>query len=76
MISLFPIDEMCSVFHKSCLDTFGGHAVYWKELPDFKYIHDFVNDVLFDIFSRAGVSVRNEAYVNFLTDPLNGRSTH
>jgi len=46
MFPLFLIDEVCPVCRKACLDTFG-------ELPDFKYIHDFVKDVLFDIFRRA-----------------------
>jgi len=32
---------------------FGEYAVHCKELPDFKYRHDFVRDVLFDIFRRA-----------------------
>jgi hypothetical protein len=34
-----------------------------------------VRDVLFDIFRRAGISVKKEAPVNFLTDPQEGRST-
>ncbi|KAK2399459.1 hypothetical protein QL285_049269 [Trifolium repens] len=38
-------------------------------------MHDPVMDVLFDIFRRAGISVKKEAPVNFLTDPLEGRST-
>jgi len=45
MISLFPIDEVCPVCRKACLDTFGEHVVHRKELPDFKYRHDFVRDV-------------------------------
>jgi len=36
------------------MDTFGEHAVYCKELHGLKYKHDFVMDVLFDIFRRAG----------------------
>ncbi|KAL6550175.1 hypothetical protein OROMI_020663 [Orobanche minor] len=68
MIPLFPIDEVC-------LDTFGEHAVHCRELPGFKYRHDLVRDVLADIFRRAGVSVKKEAPVNFLTDPHEGRST-
>jgi len=75
MIPLFPIDEVCLVCRKACLDTFGEHAVYCKELPGFKYRHDFVRDVLFDIFRRMGVSVKKEAPVNFSTDPLDKRST-
>jgi len=75
MIPLFPIDEVCLVCRKACLDTFGEHVVHCKELPGLKYIHDFVRDVLFDIFKRAGVSVKKEAPVNFLTDPLERRST-
>ncbi|KAK2439585.1 hypothetical protein QL285_024234 [Trifolium repens] len=34
-----------------------------------------VRDVLFDIFRRAGIYVKKEAPVNFLTDPQEGRST-
>jgi len=75
MIQLFPIDEVCPVCRKACLDTFGEHAVHCKELPGFMYIHDFVRDVLFDIFRRARISVKKEAPVNFLTDPLDRRST-
>jgi len=75
MIPLFPIDEVCPVCRKACLDIFGEHAVHCKELPGFKYKHDFVRDVLFDIFKRAEISVKKEAPVNFLTDPLDRRST-
>jgi len=75
MIPLFPIDEVCSVCRKACLDTFGEHVVHCKELPGFKYKHDFARDVLFDIFRRAGISVKKEGPVNFLTDPLDRRST-
>ncbi|KAK2447748.1 hypothetical protein QL285_007077 [Trifolium repens] len=75
MIPLFPADEVCPVCRKACLDRFGEHAVHCRELPGFKYRHDFVRDVLFDVFKRAGISVKKEAPVNFLTDPLEGRST-
>jgi len=50
MISLFSIDEVCPVCRKVFLDTFGEHAVRYKELPSFKYKHDFVRDLLFYIF--------------------------
>jgi hypothetical protein len=50
MIPLFPIDEVCPIYRKACLDTFGEHVVHCKQLPDFKYKHDFVRDVLFYIF--------------------------
>ncbi|KAK2402907.1 hypothetical protein QL285_052393 [Trifolium repens] len=75
MVPLFPVDEVCPVCRKACLDKFGEHAVHCRELPGFKYRHDLVRDVLFDVFKRAGVSVKKEAPVNFLTDPLEGRST-
>ena len=58
---------VCLVCHKACLDTFGEHVIHYKELPGFKYRHDFVRDVLFDIFRRAGISVKKETSVNFLT---------
>ena len=75
MIPLFSIDEVCPVCRKACLDTFEEHAVHCQELSGFKHIHDFVRDLLFDIFRRARISVKKEAPVNFLTDPLERRST-
>ncbi|KAJ0449292.1 putative exostosin [Helianthus annuus] len=61
MIPLFPVDEVCPVCHKACLDSFGEHAVHCKELPGFKYRHDLVRDVLFDIFRCAGISALKAA---------------
>lgn len=75
MIPLFPVDEPCPICRKVCLDSFGDHAVHCKELPGFKYRHDLVRDVLHDVLKRAGISSKKEAPVNFLTDPLEGRST-
>ncbi|KAK2373110.1 hypothetical protein QL285_074171 [Trifolium repens] len=68
MIPLFPIDEVCPICRKACLDNFGEHIVHCRELPGFKYRHDFVRDVFSDTFRRAGISVKKEAPVNFLTD--------
>jgi len=42
MIPLFSIDEVWPVYRKACMDTFGEHVIHCKELPGFKYIHDFV----------------------------------
>ncbi|GJR29728.1 hypothetical protein Tco_1105960 [Tanacetum coccineum] len=39
---------------KVCLDSFGEHAVHYKKLPGFKYRHDLVRDVLYDVLKRAG----------------------
>nr|GEX86755.1 putative reverse transcriptase domain-containing protein [Tanacetum cinerariifolium] len=75
MIPLFSVDEPCLVCRKVCLDSFGEHAVHCKELPGFKYRHDFIRDVLYDVLKRAGISSKKKAPVNFLTDPLEGRST-
>ncbi|KAL6520866.1 hypothetical protein OROGR_017435 [Orobanche gracilis] len=75
LIPLFPVDELCLICRKACLDSFGEHAIHCKDLPGFKYRHDMVRDVLFDVFRRAGISAKKEAPVNFLTDPLEGRST-
>ncbi|KAL8248198.1 hypothetical protein R6Q59_005066 [Mikania micrantha] len=58
-----------------CLDSFDEHAVHCKELPGFKYRHNLVGDVLCDVLKRANISAKKEAHVNFLTDPLEGRST-
>ena len=57
MILIYPVDEICHVCRKACLDSFGEHAVHCRELPGFKYQHNLVRDVLFDIFRRAGISV-------------------
>jgi hypothetical protein len=57
------------------LDRFRKHTAHCRELSSFKYIHDFVRKVLLDVFKHAWVSVKKEASVNFLTDPLEGRST-
>ncbi|MFS7972511.1 putative exostosin [Helianthus anomalus] len=60
---------------KACLDKYGEHALHCRELPGFKYRHDFVRDASMDILRRAGISAKKEAPVNFLTDPSKGRST-
>jgi hypothetical protein len=75
MIPLFPIDKVCHVCSKAYLDTFGEHVVHCKELPNFKYRHNFVKDVLFDILRWEGVSVKKVAPVNFLINSLDRRST-
>ncbi|KAJ0575020.1 putative ubiquitinyl hydrolase 1 [Helianthus annuus] len=54
MIPMFPNDETCPVCCKACLDKFGEHALHCRELPGFKYRHDFVRDALMDILRRAG----------------------
>ncbi|CAK8572934.1 unnamed protein product [Lathyrus sativus] len=74
MIPLFPVDEVCPIFPNVCLDTFRKHAIHCKELPGFKYRHNLVRDILFDIFRRVGVSVKKEVHVNFLTKPREGKS--
>nr|GFB20492.1 auxilin-like protein [Tanacetum cinerariifolium] len=75
MISLFSVDVICPVCLKAFLDSFGEHAIYYKELPGFKYRYDMVRDILFDICRHGGISAKKEALVNFLTDPSDGRST-
>nr|GEV42109.1 putative reverse transcriptase domain-containing protein [Tanacetum cinerariifolium] len=37
MIPLFPVDAICPICRKACLDSFGKHAVHCKELIGFKY---------------------------------------
>ncbi|KAJ0795426.1 putative galactolipase [Helianthus annuus] len=75
MIPMYPEDETYPICRKACMDKYGEHAVHCKELPGFKYRHDGVRDVLGDILRRAGISAKKEAPVNFLTDPMEGRST-
>nr|GEV28544.1 auxilin-like protein [Tanacetum cinerariifolium] len=43
MNHLFPIDEPYLLCRKIYLDSFGEHAVNCKELPGFKYRHDWDN---------------------------------
>jgi hypothetical protein len=66
MIPLFPVDEVCPICRKACLDRFEEHVVHFRELPGFKYRHDLVQNVLFDVFRRAGICAKKEAPVNFL----------
>ena len=54
IIHLFLVDETRHVCRKACLDSLWEHAVHCKEFPGFKYRHDLVRDVLFDIFRRWG----------------------
>ncbi|KAD3641982.1 hypothetical protein E3N88_31206 [Mikania micrantha] len=75
MIHPFPGDEPCPVCYKVCLDSFGEHAVHCKELLGFKYRHDLVRDVLCDVLKMANISAKKETPMNFLTNPLEGRST-
>ncbi|RHN43589.1 hypothetical protein MtrunA17_Chr8g0389551 [Medicago truncatula] len=74
MIPLFLIDEVRLVCRKM-LNIFGEHVVHCKKFLGFKYIHDFVRDVLFDIFRREEVSVKKETPMNFLTYSLYRRLT-
>nr|GEW35853.1 auxilin-like protein [Tanacetum cinerariifolium] len=61
--------------HVVCLDSFGEHTVHCKELPGFKYRHNMVKNVLFDICRRVGIFTKKEAPVNFLIDLPDVRST-
>ncbi|GKA20351.1 putative reverse transcriptase domain-containing protein [Tanacetum coccineum] len=72
-ILAIPIDGL--VCRRACLDFFREHVAHYKELSGFKYQHDMVRDVFFDVCRRAEISVKKEAAVNFLTDLLDGRST-
>ncbi|GKC67079.1 putative reverse transcriptase domain-containing protein [Tanacetum coccineum] len=74
MIPLFPVDEPCLVCHKVCLDSFGEHAVHCKGLPGFKYMHDLVRDVLYDVLKRAGISSKNKAPGKYACVDLTGVS--
>ncbi|GJY02056.1 hypothetical protein Tco_0360208 [Tanacetum coccineum] len=53
----------------------GEHAVHCKELQGFKYRHDIVRDVLFDMCRRVGISSKKESPMNFLTYLSDERST-
>jgi hypothetical protein len=70
-IPLFPINEDCPVCQKACLNNFGEHTIHCKEFSGFKYRHNFVQDILFYVFSRVGI-IAKKVHVNFLTDPQEG----
>ncbi|MFS7923430.1 putative PGR5-like protein [Helianthus anomalus] len=72
---LFQYKTVKPVCRKACMDKYGEHAIHCKELPGFKYRHGWMRDVLGDILRRAGISAKKEPPVNFLTDPIEGRST-
>ncbi|MFS7995492.1 hypothetical protein Hanom_Chr12g01118541 [Helianthus anomalus] len=44
MILMYPKDEICPICCKACVDKYGEHTVHCKELPWFKYRHDWVQD--------------------------------
>nr|GEV84347.1 putative reverse transcriptase domain-containing protein [Tanacetum cinerariifolium] len=75
MISLFSVDEICPVCRKARLDSFGEHAVHCKEFSGFKYRHNMIREVIFNVCRRARISAKKETHVNFLTGLLDGRST-
>jgi hypothetical protein len=56
MILLFFIDEVCPVFRKAYLDTFGEHTIHCTKLQMQTY--EFVTNVLFNIFKSARVSAK------------------
>lgn len=74
MPPLFHIDEVFLICRKGCLDTFGERTIHCRELPSFKYRHDLVRDIMFDIFRRVEISMKKETNVNFLINPCEGRS--
>lgn len=59
----------------SRLDAFGDHTSHCRHYPCFKYKHDHVREILFDVVLRAGMSLKKETHVNFLKDPKGGWST-
>lgn len=67
MILIFLVDEIYHIYRKVCLNSFGEHAVYCKELSGFKYRPDLVRDVHFNMFRHEGILVKKEAPVKFLT---------
>nr|GEW72922.1 hypothetical protein [Tanacetum cinerariifolium] len=70
MIPLFSIDAICPVCHKACLDSFGEHAVHFKELPRFKYRHDMVRDILFDIWLSSKGFTAGQAALKAASDKV------
>jgi hypothetical protein len=73
MIPLFSInDELCPILREVCLNGFEEHVVQNRELLCFKYIHDFVIDVIFYVFRQAKVYVKKKAPVGNFLRPTSG----
>ncbi|GJY85591.1 hypothetical protein Tco_0855163 [Tanacetum coccineum] len=74
MISLFPVDAICPVCRKACLDFLGNMRFIVKSSQalstDTIWLWTF-----FDTCRRAGISAKKETPVNFLTNPSDERST-
>ncbi|KAK2420855.1 hypothetical protein QL285_031545 [Trifolium repens] len=65
MIPLFPIDEVCLVCRKACLDKLGEHAVMIEGFKTSNTDMTLFGMSFFYVFNRVG----------FLTNPLEWRST-
>ncbi|MFS7944653.1 hypothetical protein Hanom_Chr06g00514761 [Helianthus anomalus] len=42
MIPMYPEDKTCLIYSKACMNKYKKHAVHCKELPGFRYQHDWV----------------------------------
>lgn len=51
------------------------HATHRREILGFKYSHDFVRSVFFDLFKQERVSIKKDARVNFMIDSQEDIST-
>lgn len=73
MIPLFSIDEDCHVCSMACISR--KHATHCREILGFKYSHDFVRSVFFDLFKQERVSMKKDARLNFMIDSQEDIST-
>jgi hypothetical protein len=59
MIPLFPKDEVFPICRKVCLDNLASmQLINCRGLSSFKYRHDLIRDMFFDICRRARILLR------------------
>ena len=67
-IPMFSEGNICSSCNVHRMDQWGDHAVHCSSEVGVKFRHNLVRDILVDICSKAGIMVRKEAPMGFLSE--------
>lgn len=67
-VPLFPEGSLCPSCNVHRMDQWGDHAVHCASEVGVKFRHNLVRDILVDICSKAGIMVRKEAPLGFLSE--------